>query len=150
MRTSWLAVFTILAIPSAFAQNGPEPNSISPEKANFCEIVRHPEKYDGKMITFTALYGTGMEGAVFFDETCKRPKPNDDVITLATFSRKNYNFKSPLDKKLLKLLKKTDRVQVTVVGIFIDGKDRVFGHMNCCRYKIEVQQLLDVQPVIAK
>jgi hypothetical protein len=50
-----------------------------------------------------------------------------------------------MDKKLLKLLKKTDRVRVTVVGTFLDGKERVFGHMNCCRYKIEVQKLLDIQ-----
>jgi hypothetical protein len=129
----------------ALGQKEPESSAASPEKASFCELVTHPENYDGKTITFTATYGSGMEGSIFFDDTCKRTKPDDDVTTLATFTRTNYKFGSPLDKKLLKLLKKTDRVQVTVVGIFLDGKERVFGHMNCCRYKIEVQQLLDVQ-----
>lgn len=145
MRIIWFAVSMILAMPPAFEQNGPEPNTASPEKASFCELVRHPEKYDGKTITSTATYGSGMEGSIFFDDTCKGMAATDDVIALATFSRTNYKFGTPMDKKLLKLLKKTDRVQVTVVGIFFDGKERVFGHMNCCRYKIEVQQLLDVQ-----
>ena len=133
-----------MAGPLSSTQN-PEPGSSSPQKVSFCEAIRHPQEYDGKTVILTATYAESLELALFVDETCKKTNPEDDVVALATFSRANYKHGTPIDKKFSKFLNKSDSVRVTVVGLFIDGKKRIFGHLNCCRYKIEVQELLTVE-----
>jgi len=120
-----------------------------PEKISLCELVRHPSNYNGKTLVFTATYAAGPEGSLFLDDACKKSSPEEDVIALATSNMTTYKLNSPLNKKLQQLTKKRIRVQMTAVGLFIDGKTRVFGHMNCCRFKIEVQQLLAVEALKA-
>jgi len=112
--------------------------------ADFCQMVKTPEAYDGKTIAFPVIYATSEEGSIVFGEHCKKSNPEEDIIAQSTFSA-TYKHDSPLDKKLERVLRKRGRAKITLLAKFIDGKTRVFGHMNCCRYKVEIQQILDVQ-----
>lgn len=69
------------------------------------------------------------------------PKPDKTKLVLAKIS--SSQFQSPIGKRLAKLLKKAQQAEVTVVGVFNDPGDFI-GHQNCCRYELEVQQILAV------
>jgi len=114
------------------------------EIVGYCELIKHPDRYNGKTVTVKATYGSGMEFSVFFDDECGKSTPNEDVIALATFSE-NARSNSLLYKKLRKVLKKSDEAQMTVVAKFTDGKSRVFGHQMCCRFCLEVLEILAVE-----
>jgi hypothetical protein len=119
---------------------------IETEKAGFCHLVRNPDQYDGKLVTVTAMIAAGPEGSIFHDNACEASPSEPDLFAVVAFSQENYKFGSPIDKRLRTLLKKSP-ARVTVVGRFVDGKDQPFGHLNCCRYKLEVQELLVVERV---
>ena len=87
-----------------------------------------------------------MEFSIFKDDSCQ-PAPDKTKLILAKLS--NSQFESPLGKKLSKLLKQKQQAEVTVVGVFADP-GRFIGHQACCRYKLEVQQLLSVEELKAK
>lgn len=109
-----------------------------------CELVANADKYAGKPIKVRAILASGMEFTVLRDDTCQ-PAPGSGKQVLATFSE-GYNSESPVAKKLTKLLKTKRQAQVTVVGEF-DDPGHAIGHQNCCRYKLEVQQILAVDAV---
>lgn len=106
-----------------------------------CELVANANKYAGKPIKVRVVLASGMEFIVLRDDTCQ-PVPASGQQVLATFSD-GYDPESPLAKKLTKLLKTKQQAQVTVVGEF-DDPGHSIGHQNCCRYKLEVQQILTV------
>ena len=140
----------VLALGSAILQlpgNEQGGSAASPERVEFCQLIRKSELYDGKTIILKATYGGGIEGSVVFDEACRKTTSEDNVITLAAFSPTEYRHGTPVDKKFQRLLKKGFNVNLTVRAIFVDGKTRVFGHLNCCRYRIEIQELMDVEAV---
>jgi hypothetical protein len=149
MTIDFSAVFWLVAMATAAPHQDQQITEAKSTKVYFCELIRHPELYDGKTVIFSAIYGGSIEGAVFVDEGCGKKTAEDDVIALATFSSTNYKRIPSLDKKFNKLIKRTGSVQLTVVGLFTDGKKRVFGHLNCCRYKIEIQELIAVEQLKA-
>lgn len=109
-----------------------------------CELVSDPDKYAGKPIKVRAVLASGPEFAVLRDDTCQ-PVPASGKRLLATFSE-DYDSESPLAKKLSKMLKTKQQAQVTVIGKF-DDLGHATDHQNCCRYKLEVQQVLTVNEV---
>jgi hypothetical protein len=112
----------------------------------FCELIRHPEQYHGKLIRTTAMLASGPEISAFYDDACKQSHPEEDVVAVPTFAN-GYRFDSGLDNKLRKIEKKHLIARVTVLAVFTDSGGRIFGHMACCRYKLEIQQLLAVDRV---
>jgi hypothetical protein len=115
-------------------------------KVTLCDLMAHPGDYAGKPVTVKATLARGMEFSIFTDEACQ-PVPDKAKLILAKLN--SNQFESPIGKKLSKLLKQKQRAEVTVVGVFTDP-GRFIGHQNCCRYALEVQQLLSVQELKAK
>jgi RHS repeat-associated protein len=115
-------------------------------QVTLCDLVAHPKDYAGKPVKVKATLASGMEYAIFTDDSCQ-PAPDKAKLILAKFS--SSQFESPLGKKLSKLLKQKQRAEVTVVGIFTDP-GRFIGHQACCRFKLEVQQLLGAEELKAK
>jgi hypothetical protein len=115
-------------------------------QVTLCDLVAHPKDYAGKPVKVKATVASDMEFSIFRDDSCQ-PAPDKANLVLAKFS--SGQFESPLGKKLSKLLKQRQQAEVTVVGIFTDP-GRFIGHQACCRYKLEVQQLLGVEELKAK
>ena len=144
------AVFFMIIALTGHAKTNRATISEVPPTVSFCDLMRHPDNYDGKIVVVSATLGNNHEYSYFFDDTCKASSSQDEVYALSTFNKGTYKFGSPLDRKLDKLLGNKDgklqvrRAWVKVVAIFTDGKSSAFGHMNCCRYKLEVQQLVAV------
>jgi len=131
---------------SGLPQVSPRTPGHGPGEIGLCELIRSPEVYDGKVVTVSAALGSGPEGSILYGETCNSTISKPDVIANVVFS-KEYDFGTTLHKKLRTLSKKSGEAQVTVVGLFLDGKSRTFGHMSCCRYQIEIRRLLEVDRV---
>jgi hypothetical protein len=119
--------------------------SLIAPKVAFCELVRHPELYDNKLVEFSAIYASGPELAIF-ENDCAKTNSQGDVIAEASFNPTTYKHGSPIDKRARKLLRK-GAVRVRAIGMFTDFKAHDIDISPCCRYKIEVQQLLDVEKV---
>lgn len=132
-------------VASMAIQEGTRAASAQSTEISLCDLIAHPNNYAGRPVTVRATLESGMERSVFVDDSCN-PAPNNDKLVLATLV--STLFQSPTGKKLSKLLKKKGQADVTVVGVFNDPGGLI-GHQLCCRYELEVQQLLTVQEVKA-
>ena len=126
---------------------------------SFCEIVRHPEKYD-QQVVLTA--GVIEHGLLFFDPACK-PQPNPDPtlpadLTLSVLE--NAKERNTARKRLDDLLETKEPVFVVVEARFdaynrykgpLPSDERLqellkkdharFGHDNCCRFRLAIQRV---------
>jgi hypothetical protein len=143
----WLWLLFLIGGHPEFAQSGFAPRRQEVEKPTLCDLVRHPDQYGGKIVTVSTMLSSSKEGSILYDDACKASPSETDVIADLVFSKGNYSFGSTLDKKLHALLKKEGQARVSIVALFVDARERTFGHLNCCRYRLEVQQLLAVDRV---
>lgn len=132
MKAIGLSVFIVLLLGVSAAQS-----ELAPKTLSLCDLTRDPSSYDGKLVNVKAILASGPEGGIAFDDHCS-------VYALPAFSKTQYRFGSPLDKRLVSILRKHREAEVSVIAVFIDGKARIFGNQNCCRYKLEIQRLLTV------
>jgi hypothetical protein len=106
-----LAAVSALRI-CAFAQT----NAGEPVKTTVCEIAKHPEAFDGKVVRVRALVEAGMEDLPegVADESCG--------AELKLFAPDDPHFarlvKSKEFRKLVKEVKKNPVVEATVTGLF--------------------------------
>ena len=106
------AVVLLVPILLALAQATPA----DPVKTTVCEITRHPDTFDGKLVQVRAAVETGVEDlpAGAADESCggelKFFAP-DDTQFARLLKSKGY-------RKLVKDVKKNPVVEATVTGLF--------------------------------
>jgi len=107
-------VILCLGLPPILAF--PQTNAGEPAKTTVCEIARHPDTFDGKLVQVRAIVEAGVEDlpAGAADESCgaelKFFTPDD-----AQFARL---LKSRGYRKLVKDVKKNPVVEATVTGLF--------------------------------
>lgn len=105
---SWL--WGLQALAFAETQAG------EPIKTTVCEIAKHPETYDGKVVEVRALVDSGVEDlpAGVSDDSCG--------AALKFFTPDDLHFrglvKSKAFQKLIKDVKKNPVVEATVTGLF--------------------------------
>jgi hypothetical protein len=142
----------MMLVPALFlggSHNGIPGAQRDQEVVSLCTLLEHPNEYNGKTVTVTATFAGGEEFKIFTDDTCQQkvnPESGKTDLVKAAFSQAGYDSKSALYKKLVKLLKKSQPAQVTVVGKFIDP-GKYFGHQLCCRYQLEIQRLISVEEI---
>jgi len=96
----------------AFGQSGQETSV----KTTVCELARHPENFDGKLVAVRAMVDSGVEDlpSGLVDDTCgahmKFVTP-DDAHFAELLKSKGY-------RKLVKEVKKSPYVEAAVTGIF--------------------------------
>jgi hypothetical protein len=147
MKLIPIAIFALLSSAVAQTAMHEAQHAAGSQEAtvSLCELIAHPSAYAGKPVTVKATLASGMEFSIFTDDSCQ-PAPDKTKLILAKFS--SNQFESPMGKKLSKLLKEKQRAEVTMVGVFTDP-GRFVGHQACCRYKLEVRQLLAVEEATA-
>jgi hypothetical protein len=115
MGTAVLLVLTLCCSAPSLLAFGPS-KAGEPVKATVCEIAKHPDTFDGKVVQVRALMETGVQdlpsGAT--DDSCggelKFFTPDDAHFALLLKS-KGY-------RKLVKDVKKNPVVEATVTGLF--------------------------------
>jgi hypothetical protein len=110
----------------------------SETKVTFCELVRNPELYNGKVVTVRATYKYGFEWQMLYCIDClDKGKAWLEIPT-------------DLDDASLKAMKQAPKeagtVNLTLEGIFVSGS--TYGHLNGYRYKFVARKISNVAVVI--
>src|SRR5215467_464704 len=141
-RLIWL-LFVFLAVCfSAGAQNTQKTVSSQSQVATiqsditFCELVKHPELYNGKEVTIQAQYARGFEWSALFSQECSgqvwlEGGGLDDAST-----------------QTLKQAYNAGPTYLTVRGTFSSGSR--YGHMGGYLYQIEAHKLLSLLKVASE
>jgi hypothetical protein len=143
-----ITLLVLLLVASVQAQSGQKSLSFG-STTTMCALVDRATEYSGKAVRIQAKVISGPEFSILRDDSCP-PKENaatgkHDVV-LATFNQDHFDFKSPLNKELTKLLKRNQQAEITAVGTFIDP-GKYIGHQLCCRYEFRIRELITVKDV---
>ncbi len=155
MRTpNGAAVFVIAAIVTvtwvqAVGQEHSSTQDKGTETLTVCNLLANAQSYAGRTVTLNATLVANFEFSALTDASCQ-PKPTEvdgkHPLIQPRFDPGSYDPKSPLAKKLNKLLKKEVQARVTLIGVFVDP-GQYFGHQLCCRYRLDVSKLVSVEQV---
>lgn len=107
----------------------------SQERVTFCDLLRNPEKYNGKEITVRATLAIGFEWQSLYCLECYQngktwldlPIDLDDEQT---------------SRKALKKIPAAGIVNLTVTGRFLGNG--TYGHLNGYRYQLTAEKVQDV------
>lgn len=124
MRASLLLIALPLLCGAAHAQTA----------TKLCELLRHPDKYEGKLVKVRATFRYGYEWEQFYCLDCL--DKGKAWLTIPS------EIDDESDKVFRKMPKGAGIVNVTVTGIFHFGSS--YGHMNGYRYEVIAQQIRDV------
>lgn len=123
--------------------------AVAQDVMSLCTISEAPKSYAGKTVTVKAVLHTNEEYWIVNDDSCPEnlnPISGRHDLIEATINNEQYDSKSPTHKKRVKRLKKTREVQIVVIAKFIDPG--VYGGSgDCCRYRLEIQNLISVEEV---
>ncbi len=159
-----LLMLTLLLSVSTFGSG----DKVSTRYISYCEIVRHPEKYDQQIVLTSGVVEYGVS---FFDPACK-PQPNPNDLTLAVdgtfFDLLNAKEGNAARKRFDNLLGAKESVFVVVEARFdaykrytgpLPKDERLqellkkgnarFGHDNCCRSRLAIKQVMLAVPARA-
>lgn len=132
----------------AQSRNSAEKSQV--QVVDFCEMMNHPDSYHDKTVRVSAMYAANSEGAVFFDDNCKKSESQPNVVASAKFTGSREEIKRSL-KEIQKASNKKSGVpqvvRVTMIAVFRDNyaPTRSPVCLTCLRYALEVNHLLNVE-----
>jgi hypothetical protein len=118
---------------------------------SFCELVRNPAHYDGKIVRLRVKYLGGGETRVIFDKKCERKAwvEFDHVFDGCTAEsvRKRFQHRDfPATEGLFNGLWESE---VITIGMFVHDKQGL-GHLNAYKYGFTMKWLEKVKRVPKK
>ncbi|HEY2823599.1 MAG TPA: hypothetical protein VGJ06_21315 [Candidatus Acidoferrum sp.] len=108
-------------------------SSYSQESVSFCDLLRNPEKYDGKEVIVRATWRYGFEWSQFYCIDCL-PKQTTWLEISPDLDEKS--------SRVLRRRPKSGIVNITVQGIFQSGGH--FGHLNGYQNRFIAREVKDV------
>jgi hypothetical protein len=112
-------------------------NRISETSVTFCDLLRNPEKYNGKVVTVRATWRYGYEWSQFYCLDCL----DKGKAWLDTSNE--------MDDASIRTLKRTPGsgiVNLTVEGVFMSGG--TFGHLNGYPYQLVAHRVSNLAIVV--
>jgi len=108
---------------------------INPQSpVTFCDLVRNPDKYNGKEVIVRATYRYGFEWSELYCLDC--------LDQGKTWLDRTVDLEDTSARSLKKMPKGAGIVNLTVQGVFVSGG--AFGHENGYHYKIVAHKISDV------
>jgi hypothetical protein len=115
------------------------PFGFSDPPTTFCDLLRNPEKYNGKEVTVRATWRYGYEWSQFYCLDCLDK------------GRAWLEMPFDLDDASMKALRRTPKgagiVNLTVEGVFMSGGR--FGHLNGYPYQLVARRVSKVAIVLS-
>lgn len=135
MRYSRLGLM-LAVVCAVFSQNA--------EPVKQQDLVAHYERYNGSQLVVSGQVVSGPEMTVMYLPGVPPDSgPREGMlITLAEAVSKKP---STLEKRFIKALKKTGRVDAVLGGRFEGAADRRWGHQACCRFRFKVDRVISVK-----
>jgi hypothetical protein len=151
------AVLLIATVVTAFwvqavGQEQASTQGTGTETLTVCKLLANTQSYAGQTVTLDATFVANFELSALTDSSCQPTPTHVDgkhPLIQPRFDASSYDPKSPLAKKLNKLLKRESQARVSLIGVFI-GPGHYFGHQLCCQYRLDVSKLLSVEPVVER
>ena len=111
--------------------------SVDPQApVTFCDLLRNPEKYNGKQVTVRATYRYGFEWSELYCLDClDKGKTWLEHVALDKATERAFQ----------RLPKGAGIVNLTVQGVFVSGD--TYGHQNCYRYQFTPDKITDVKVI---
>ena len=129
-----------------------KPVSKTPTVA-FCELIRHPERYDKRLVRTEAISAIGVESAVLYDPQCS----TEGTRTWVTYDDGWEKADKKLQKAYLDLLYDENngriprghsgRAKVVLVGRFEASNKNGYGHLNQYRFQFSMMGIEKVERV---
>jgi hypothetical protein len=105
-----------------------------------CEVLKHPETFDGREIVVTGVAGNSLHSVLLWEPECSLPKHGGAMqIRLADV----YKRSTTENKKFRRILNREGAVRLTVKGRFI-ATGGPFGP-NGVPYEFIITSIMDVQ-----
>ena len=145
MRMFLTTVFvglTAVAI-CACAARGAKGDDKAVPKITYCELIKHPEKYDDRVVEVTAIFENGFEKSYLYDtDGCKNGLSKSE--TWVGFDK---SFVMDGDSEEAKTNSKISGFgiwEITAIGRFKRAKGpQRFGHLGCCRYQFDFMKIVN-------
>ena len=126
-----LRIVFLIASVSGYAQNS----------VAYCDLVRHPDKYNGKEVSVRATYKYGFEWEELYCLECKEKGKTWLELIPASLDKAS-------EKALNRVPKGAGIVNVTVQGGFTLVSGGHFGHLNGYPYKFVASKVSNVEVVV--
>jgi hypothetical protein len=130
----------ILLAATAFHGAGQMPVQTASRSANFCDVVKAPERFENRVIATKGILLPGEHSLGFYDPACKPTETNkistQGVLDSAIGPKR-------LADKLRKLFRKQTPAEVEVEAVF-HSEGGPFG-ADVARFRIVIQHLTSVQ-----
>lgn len=144
--TTILVGLIALAICACAAQGAKVDDKTIP-KLTYCELIKHSEKYDDKVVEVTAIYGNGFEKSYLYDkEDCK-----NGLSQSQTWVAYDKSFVMEGDSEEAKTNNKISGFgvwEVTAIGRFKRAKGpQRYGHLGCCQYEFDFMKILQAEKI---
>lgn len=125
----------------------------NPPTVAFCELIKHPELYDNRIVRTQAISAIGFESQVIYDPQCSTKetrvwagsaessvKSNEEApkIYFALLYEKNPQ-RYPLGR--------SGRARATLVGRFEASKADGYGHLNQYRFQFGIMRIEKAEKV---
>ena len=141
MRIFLIAILIAVTTCACAAQEAKTNDNTIP-KVTYCELIKHPEKFDDKVIEVTAVYGNGFEQSYLYDkDLC-----NQGMSQAQTWVAYDKSFVMEGDSEEAKTNSKISGFgvwEVTAIGRFKRAKEPGrFGHLGCCVYQFSFMKIL--------
>jgi hypothetical protein len=141
-----LALSILAGLQLAAAQSRDLTEKEQIQTVNFCDLTKYPDRYDGKTVQVSATYVSDLEGAIFFDDTCKKSESQPDVIAKPKFIGSSDEVKRSLNQ-LKKVFDKRfvapHLARVTMIAVFRVRDASIIS--SDPRYTLEVKRFIDVE-----
>ena len=136
-----LAALTSVAI-CACAANAAKGDDKAVPKITYCELIKHPEKYDDKVVEVTAIYGNGFEKSYLYDkDLCN--KGMDQPQTWVAYDKSFVMDGDSEEAKTNSAISGFGVWEVTAIGRFKRAKEPGrYGHMACCLYQFNFMKIV--------
>jgi hypothetical protein len=115
----------------------------SAEPVKHEDLVAHYERYNGSRVV--------VRGEVVSDEGTVMYLPGGPTDSGApagmviSFTEELSRKPGALEKRFIKVLKKSGRVDATLSGRFEGTADRRWGHQACCRFRLAVDRVISLK-----
>lgn len=134
---TFITCFTTCISNRPITEPAPQSSSRSAEAGtlgttNFCELIKSPDYYDGKILRTEAIIVSGHENQFIYDPTCY------DRKVPVTFDAADLEVFKTIDG----LLERTERrgpfsrLKVTITARFQVDKEHGFGHLGSIKYRL--------------
>jgi hypothetical protein len=141
------AVASVSCSSSAVPNRPPLPPVVaalvdSAPTVSFCELVKHPELYQQKVIRIQAILHGDRENQMLYDSDC----PDEDSFSWVVFDPAYANTDESIKIGLAEALRPKPpnmegKARVTAVGRFEGPNSNGFGHLNGYRFQFSIMRI---------